>query len=131
MKKKNTLRSLHADVDFHFPRKSIVVPREDDGSFRMALEIYEGNQHKLSLSESTLAHLQDAERELRARTRRGIDPYATSSLEPAHARLWLEGLRRLQPALNWDPGSLGACSALIAVLTESIARNVTLLLEGD
>jgi hypothetical protein len=97
----------------------------------MALELYEASARRLTLSEAALARLDDAQRELHRRTGRWIDAVSTSTLEPAHARLWLQGLREILPNLRGDAEALRACTALIELLNDAISRGVTLILDGE
>jgi hypothetical protein len=97
----------------------------------MSLDIYEGVTRRLSISQDDFEKLEESQRELKGRAGRTLDPYATSQLEPAHARLWLEGLRRVLPSLRTDQSASRACEEIVALLADAIARGVTLTLEGD
>jgi hypothetical protein len=95
------------------------------------IDIYEGKTHRLSLSEDAFLSLAGAQDELRERAGRMIDPYATTTVEPEHALLWLSGLRRILPELRDDARARQACENLISLLSEVTKRKQTLVIEGE
>lgn len=96
----------------------------------MSIDIYESDSLKLSIPEDSFVRLQEAQRELHAKTGRWIDAYGTSTISPAHAQLWLSGLTRIR-SVESDPITRQSCADLIALMQDAIARDITLIIEGD
>jgi hypothetical protein len=93
------------------------------------IDIFIKGKRVASISSKALVELDPAIAALRRLTGRGIDPYATSSLEPAHASIVVEEFRRLRLASRAPMGT--EVTALVQLLAEAANAGNTVLFEGE
>jgi hypothetical protein len=97
----------------------------------MAIGIYVGQELKLAIPERILSRFDAAQAELRKKTGREVDLYATTVLSPEHCALWATGLRSMLRTLTVDDRARVAGEQLIAALEGAIAARQSVRIEGE